>query len=430
MSGDKIYVCTGAVLHCTQGTSNSSLSATPKSVSLCSQDQANIADHISIMNVKPFGRCRSLAYPPTASATAAHHGHLTPMPCVPGTINNWSAVDPNSQLGGQPALLNTAKLKCIYGGEITIVNPGQQLEQTGAQKIKIVTREAIIKSYFWEDGAGNECDMATVDAIGCHSLCLKTSLEEGDQLIVNIGHRGYRTVVGAKGIAKIENVDVSEIDWNIPMHSQSKEATTPNDKKKESATPVKSKPADTNTTNMTTLPAKHDSGWGDPITNPSIRRNCASNLYGAVRHDSKGNPRNHQGFDYYAPTGTNVMSVGDGIVYKIEYGHYAYGNNVTICHDREGDHVYSFYAHLKDILSGIKKGKVIKKGEIIAHAGTTGNAQGMTGADQHLHFEARTSPNHQMGLGGKESPNNIVATKFRSADPKAANQSQVTVVKG
>ena len=49
--------------------------------------------------------------------------------------------------------------------------------------------------------------------------------------------------------------------------------------------------------------------------------------------------------------------------------------------------------------------------------------------DQHLHFEARTSPAHQMGLGGKESPNNIVATKFRSADTKAVNQSQVTVVK-
>ena len=113
MGGDKIYVCTGAVLHCTQGTSNSSLSAMPKCVSLCNEDQANITDHISMVNVKPFGRCRSLTYPPTASATAAHYGHLTPMPCVPGTITNWTAVDPDSQVGGQPALLDTAKLRCI-----------------------------------------------------------------------------------------------------------------------------------------------------------------------------------------------------------------------------------------------------------------------------------------------------------------------------
>lgn len=429
MGYDKIYICTGAVLHCTQGMNDSSLSATPKCVSLCNQDQANITDHLSMMNVKPFGRCRSLAYPPTASATAANFGRLTPMPCIPGTMTNWSAVDSYSQVGGQPALLNTAKLRCVYGGEITIVSPGQQLEKTGAQKIEIVVREAIINNYFWENGEGNECDMTTTDGIGCHSLCLQTSLKEGDQLIVNIGRRGYRTVVGAKGIAKVENVDVSEIDWNIPMRSRDKTATSPNDKNKKPPTPVKAQPADAGTVNKTVIPTKSDSGWGDPIVNPSIRRNRASNLYGVVRRDSKGNPRNHQGFDYYAPTGTNVMSVGDGVVYNIESNHYAYGNNVIIRHNREGGYIYSLYAHLKDVIPDIRKGQVVKKGDIIAHAGTTGNAQDMTGADQHLHFEARTSPAHQMGLGGKESPNNIVATKFRSADPKAANQSQVTVVK-
>lgn len=429
MGSDKIYVCTGAVLRCTQGTNNSSLSATPKCVSLCSRDQANIADHISMLNIKPFGRCRSLAYPPTASATAAHYGSLTPMPCVPGTLSNWSAIDSNSQVGGQPALLDTAKLKCIYGGEITLVNPGQQLEKTGAEKIEIVVREAVIDRCFWEDGEGNECDMATTDGIECHSFCLQTSLKEGDQLIVNIGRRGYRTVVGAKGVAKVENVDASEIDWNIPMRSQGKTATSPHGKDKKPSTPVKAKPADTGIVNKATVPAKADSGWGDPIANPSIRRNSASNLFGVVRQDSKGNPRNHQGFDYYAPTGTNVMSVGDGVVYQVESKHYDYGNNVIIRHNREGGCVYSLYAHLKDVMPGIKKGKVVKKGDIIAQAGTTGNAQGMTGADQHLHFEARTSPAHQLGLGGKESPNHIVATQFRSANPKAANQSQVTVVK-
>lgn len=430
MDDNKIYVCTKAVLHCTQGTNTSSLHATPKCVSLCSQDQANITDHIPLINVKSFGRCRSLAYPPTASATAAHFGQLTPMPCVPGTTTPWSAVDPDSQISGQPALLNTAKLKCIYGGEITIINPGQQLEKTGAQKIEIVTREAVIDRYFWENEEGNECNMATTDGIGCHSLCLQTSLHEGDQLIVDIGHRGYRAVVGARGIAKVENVDVSEIDWDIPMRSQGKTTEASTDKNKKSAVPVKAKPADTTTIHTVTIPTKCDSGWGDPIANPCIRRNCASNLFGTVRRDSKNNLRNHQGFDYFAPVGTNVMAVGDGVVHNVQYGHYAYGNNVIIRHQREGGCIYSFYAHLKDILPGIQKGKVVRKGEIIAHTGTTGNAQGLTGADQHLHFEARTSPAHQMGLGGKESPNHIVATQFRSAHPEAPNQNQVSVVKG
>ena len=83
------YVCTGATLKCTMGTSCPKLKATPKNVSLTGKDQANIADYVSMKNVPSFGRCRSLGYPPTASATAANHGKLTPMPCVPGSCQKW-----------------------------------------------------------------------------------------------------------------------------------------------------------------------------------------------------------------------------------------------------------------------------------------------------------------------------------------------------
>lgn len=122
------YVCTGAVMKCTMGTSTAKLKATPKNVSLVGKDQANIADFVSMVNVPGFGRCRSLAYPPTAAATAANHGHLTPMPCVPGTCPFWSAVDKNSLVCGQPALLKAATLKCSFGGTISIVSPGQNKE--------------------------------------------------------------------------------------------------------------------------------------------------------------------------------------------------------------------------------------------------------------------------------------------------------------
>lgn len=122
------YVCTGATLKCTQGTSCPKLKATPKSVSLTGEDQANIADYVSMKNIPSFGRCRSLGYPPTASATAANHGKLTPMPCVPGTCPKWKAIDKDSLICGEPALLEPATLKCMYGGTISIVNPGQTLE--------------------------------------------------------------------------------------------------------------------------------------------------------------------------------------------------------------------------------------------------------------------------------------------------------------
>lgn len=122
------YVCTGATLKCSMGTSNSTLTATPKNVSLVGNDQANIADFVSMVNVKSFGKCRSLAYPPTASATAANYGRLTPMPCVPDTCPKWSAVDPNSFLCGEPTLLKQSTLRCMYGGIISIVSPGQNKE--------------------------------------------------------------------------------------------------------------------------------------------------------------------------------------------------------------------------------------------------------------------------------------------------------------
>ena len=406
MAGGKIYVCSGAVLKCTFGTSNGSLVATPKMVSLCGQQQANIADHVSMVNVRPFGRCRSLAYPPTAGATAAHHGHLTPMPCVPGTPARWSIVDVNSRVCGQPALLNTARLRCVFGGTISIINPGQTLEVTGAQPIDIKEREITVSDFFWTGDDANQS----------RGLALHTSLEEGSTLLVRLGSKVYPTVVGKQGRAVVRNVDASEVSADIAARPAEK--PKPAEKPE---TPPKAKPADTGTVNTTTIPPATDSGWGDPVANPRIRRNSPRHLFGKVRRDANGNPRNHQGFDYYAPVGTPIMSVGDGVIHTIQKGHSSYGLNVTIKHSRGNGVVYSFYAHLNDICD-IKVGKVVRKGEVIAHAGTSGNARGFKGEDQHLHFECRTSPGHQLGLGGKENPNNIVATKFTPESLKSGKR--------
>ncbi len=136
------YVCTGATLKCTMGTATSTLKATPKNVTLVGKDQANIADYVSMTNVPGFGKCRSLAYPPTASATAANHGRLTPMPCVPGTCPKWQAVDKDSIVCGEPALLKSATLKCMYGGTISIINPGQNKEIKVNVDVGVITGAA------------------------------------------------------------------------------------------------------------------------------------------------------------------------------------------------------------------------------------------------------------------------------------------------
>ena len=123
------YVCTGAVLQCSMGTATCKLRATPKNVTLEGKDQANITDTISVKNVPGFGKCRSMGYPLTASATAANYGRLTPMFCVPEPVPMWSVVDSDSLVCGYPALLMSATLQCTCGGIITIADAGQDLEK-------------------------------------------------------------------------------------------------------------------------------------------------------------------------------------------------------------------------------------------------------------------------------------------------------------
>lgn len=167
-----------------------------------------------------------------------------------------------------------------------------------------------------------------------------------------------------------------------------------------------------------------DASWGDPVKHPRIRCNKASNLYGPVRHYADGSIRWHRGFDYYAPKGTPVYSVGNGVVSLIQ-NHPDFGLCVLVTHKRPKATYYSFYAHLSSI--SVKYGEIVKKGAVLGKSGVTGNAYNMSGQDEHLHFEYRTSPKH--GDRKQLNPNAIVKTKFYSADPKNKWQSNVGVIK-
>ena len=125
------YVCSGAIMRCTMGTSPANLTVLPiRTVFLTGQPMANISDHKSMVNLAPFGLCRSLGFPPTASATAAAHGHLTPMPCVHNTPAPWMGGKMDYLIKGQPALLKSCKCQCMWGGTISLVTDGQVGEGT------------------------------------------------------------------------------------------------------------------------------------------------------------------------------------------------------------------------------------------------------------------------------------------------------------
>ena len=120
------YVCSGATMKCTMGTSQAKLTVLPsRTVFLCGQPMANISDHLTMVNLAPFGRCRSLGYPATAAATAAAHGKLTPMPCMHNTPMPWVLGKPDYLVQGKPALLKTCTCTCMWGGMISLVSDGQ-----------------------------------------------------------------------------------------------------------------------------------------------------------------------------------------------------------------------------------------------------------------------------------------------------------------
>ena len=86
---------------------------------------ANIMDHVPMVNIMPFGACMSIANPTVAAATAAAFGVLTPMPCIPNTTSPWVMGAPNVLLGNQPTLDNISTLMCMWAGVITFVTPGE-----------------------------------------------------------------------------------------------------------------------------------------------------------------------------------------------------------------------------------------------------------------------------------------------------------------
>ena len=120
-----IHVCMGGMMMCTFGMAPSSIVPTPKPIMTSNMVAANIMDHKPVMNIPPFGMCMSLANPTVAAATAAALGVLTPMPCIPNTPAPWLPGSPTVLLQNFPALNESSKLNCIWGGLISITFPGQ-----------------------------------------------------------------------------------------------------------------------------------------------------------------------------------------------------------------------------------------------------------------------------------------------------------------
>ena len=118
-------VCTGAMTQCTFGMMPGSLMVLPLNRVMTGTPAANIMDSKPMVNVLPFGMCQSMANPMVAAATAAAMGALVPMPCIPMTAAPWMPGSPTVLIGNLPALNNSSKLMCSWGGVISINLPSQ-----------------------------------------------------------------------------------------------------------------------------------------------------------------------------------------------------------------------------------------------------------------------------------------------------------------
>jgi hypothetical protein len=118
-------VVQGAMLMCSFGVAPSTFNVLPVNRVLATTPAANIMDYAPFVNVLPFGMCTTPSNPTVAAATAAALGVLTPMPCIPALAAPWVPGSVTVLLANMPALNNTSKLMCMWGGVIQVTLPGQ-----------------------------------------------------------------------------------------------------------------------------------------------------------------------------------------------------------------------------------------------------------------------------------------------------------------
>jgi len=143
-----------------------------------------------------------------------------------------------------------------------------------------------------------------------------------------------------------------------------------------------------------------------PLESNRIRRDVTNNTFGTVRTNADGTKKDHQGWDLVATSLTACYAIAKGEVKSArDEGPKGHGKTVVMEFSFQGRTLYALYSHLS--LFNVAAGCKIEQGEIIAYTGTSGNAKGMTGEDQHLHFEIRTDQYARGGLSGRINPEEL-----------------------
>jgi murein DD-endopeptidase MepM/ murein hydrolase activator NlpD len=111
-------------------------------------------------------------------------------------------------------------------------------------------------------------------------------------------------------------------------------------------------------------------------------------------------PKNHNGVDFAAPTGTPIYAAGKGTIIHAAMSGGA-GNLIKLDH---GDGLETRYMHLNEFAPGIAPGTAVTQGQLIGFVGTTGGSTG-----PHLHFEIRVNEAYVDPLSFENNVSEVLA---------------------
>ena len=141
--------------------------------------------------------------------------------------------------------------------------------------------------------------------------------------------------------------------------------------------------------------AARDKFWAhipaiQPIDHKDLRR--FSPIYGMRLNPVLGKWMMHRGLDFMGERGVPIYATGDGVIQLAQMIYGGFGNLVII------DHGYGYqsrYAHLSRIQPfNVKKGDIVKRGQVIGYMGSTGRSAGV-----HLHYEVLKDKAHVNPIG-------------------------------
>lgn len=175
--------------------------------------------------------------------------------------------------------------------------------------------------------------------------------------------------------------DLEEIDRQIEQAAQQYITTTTTTTTKKETT---KKPLPGESTTQTTTTKKTTVSNNLSLTYPVPSQTRITTSF----HGYAG----HTGCDFACDSGSKVVAAESGTVIVStdlldDDGNYrSYGRYILIAHDKRdasGNAVYTLYAHNSRRV--VSAGDYVKKGQLIAYSGSTGNSTG-----PHCHFEVRT----------------------------------------